>query len=124
MSLIEVHGRLASTGFYYALILALWGLWRFFRKQGMDSSYSGALVIGEVLFLIQAALGAYLWISGVGHLGRGIHILYGVVSLLVIPGVFLYTRGDEKRRVMLVYGAALLFLVGIIFRAMSTGYPS
>lgn len=121
MSLIEVHGRLGNTALFYILIMAAWGLWRFFRKQGVDSSYWGALVIAEILLVIQAVLGGYLWLSGTGNLaGRSIHILYGVASILVIPGVYLYTRGDAERRAMLLYGVFFLFLAGIVLRAMTT----
>ena len=121
MTLIEVHGRLGNTVLFYILIMAAWGLWRFFRKQGVDSSYWGAVVIAEILLVIQAALGGYLWLSGTGNLaGRGIHILYGVASILVIPGVYLYTRGDAERRAMLLYGVFFLFLAGIVLRAMTT----
>lgn len=121
MTLIEFHGRLANTALFYIVIMAIWGLWKFFRRQSMDSSYWGALVIAEILLLVQASLGAYMLLSGVGNLaGQGMHILYGVVSVLVIPGVFFYTRGDQERRVLLLYGVFCLFLVGIILRAMDT----
>ncbi len=120
MTVIDVHGRLANTALLYAIVLCVWGLWRFFRKQDIDSSYWGALVIAEVLFLSQIALGLYLWLSGIGRLGGAVHVLYGVVSVLVLPGIYLYTRGDEKRRAGLIYGLGFLFLVGIIIRAMMT----
>src|SRR5512134_3536106 len=106
MSLADIHARLGNTAMYYAIILGLWGLWRYFRKQGLDSNYWGALVIGEILIIAQGLLGAYLWLSG-ARPGRGIHILYGVVSALVIPGLYAYTQGDDRRRVMLIYGVAL-----------------
>ncbi len=121
MTLIDVHGRLANTALIYTAIMALWGLWRYFRRQGVDGSYWGALVIAEILYVAQAALGAYLYFSGLGNLaGRGIHILYGVVAILVIPMMFVFTRGDETRRAVLVYGAGFLFLIGILIRAMAT----
>ncbi len=121
MSLIGVHGRLANTALIYAIIMAVWGLWRYFRKQPVDGNYWGALVIAEGICLAQAVLGAYIYFSGRGHLdGRGMHILYGVVAVLVIPALFAFTRGDEKRRAMLVYGVGFLFLIGILLRAMST----
>lgn len=120
MTIVEFHGRLGSTALYFAILMGIWGLFRFFRKQKVDSNYWGALMIGEVLFLLQAGLGAYIWLSGVGNLGgRWMHILYGVVSILVIPAVFAYTRGDEQRRSSLVYGVSFLFLVGIFLRAMA-----
>ncbi len=33
----------------FMILMAVWGLWRFFRKQGVDSNYWGALVNGEIL---------------------------------------------------------------------------
>jgi len=120
MTLVDIHSRLGNTALLYTIIMAAWGLWRYLRRQGVDSNYWGALVVAEVLYLIQAGLGAYLYFSGIGQLGRGVHILYGVVSVLVLPGVFMYTRGNEERRAVLVYGAGFLFLVGIVLRAIAT----
>jgi len=97
--------------------------WRFIRKQGIDSNYWGALVIAEVVIVLQGALGAYLWISG-ARPGRLIHLLYGIVSALVIPGVYSYTKGDDKRQATLVYGVALLVTVGLVLRAIMTAQGS
>jgi len=119
MSLPEIHARLGNTALFFVLALALWGLWRAIRKQGLDSNYWGALLIGEILILLQGGLGAYLWLSG-ERPGRGIHILYGIVAALVIPGIYAYTKGDEDRRVMTIYGVTLLITVGIVLRAIMT----
>jgi hypothetical protein len=116
-----VHGRLANTALLFIGIMALWGFWRFFRRQGPDASYFGALVVGEILILIQVILGVILWASSLRP-GQGIHILYGVISALAIPGVYLFTKGREDRRDMLAYAAVLAFLVGILLRAAQTGY--
>lgn len=119
MSLGEIHGRLGFTALYYIAILAIWALWRFFRKEGVSNNYWGALAIAEILVLLQGALGAYLWLSGLRP-GRGVHILYGIVAALIIPGIYLYTRGDQDRRVMLMYGLGLLIMTGIIIRGVMT----
>jgi CDP-diglyceride synthetase len=119
MSLAEVHGRLGNTAMYFMFLLGLWGLFRFFRKNGVDSNYWGALVIGEILIVAQGLLGAYLWIIG-GRPERSIHILYGVMTALVIPIVFAITKGDEQRRSALVYGIALLISALLIIRAIAT----
>jgi len=121
MSLTDFHEGLARAVLIYFLILAVWGLWRYARKQGIDSNFWGALIISEILVILQGGLGVYLWVSG-HQPGRGwIHILYGVVSALTLPGVFAFTRGEQDRRVMMIYGVALLFLVGIALRAAGTG---
>jgi hypothetical protein len=119
MSLSDVHGRLANTALFFMIFMALWGLWRLLRKQGLSSNYWGALVIGEILVIVQGLLGGYLWLIGLRP-DRSIHILYGVVAALVIPAIYAFTKGGQERREMIIYAVALLFLVGILIRAMGT----
>lgn len=122
MSVFEIHGRLGNTALLYTIILAIWALWRFFRRQGIDSNFWGALVIAEALLLVQGGLGGYIYLSGIGHLSRQfMHMLYGIIGLLIIPVVFSFTRGNDRRGVMLVYGIALLGQVAIILRAQFVG---
>jgi heme A synthase len=121
MSLVEIHGRLANTTLIFCLIMAVWGFWRFFRHQGLGASFWGALVIAEILFLVQGGLGAYLWISGLRPLRGAIHILYGVVSVLAVPVVYTYTKGRQERPEMLMYAVAFLIMVGLVLRSMVTG---
>ena len=115
----EIHARLANTALLYFLALTIWGWWRFARREGVHTSYWGALAIGELILLAQAGLGAYLWMSGFRP-ARTMHLLYGIVSLLVIPAVYAYTQGREDRSEMLVHSAATLVLVGLVIRAMTT----
>ena len=115
----EIHARLANTALLYFLALTIWGWWRFARREGVHASYWGALAIGELILLAQAGLGAYLWMSGFRP-ARTMHLLYGIVSLLVIPAVYAYTQGREDRSEMLVHSAATLVLVGLVIRAMTT----
>jgi hypothetical protein len=119
MSATEIHTSLATTCILYAFILAAWGIWRYLRKEGLNGSYWGALVIGEGLFLAQGLIGVTLWLSGLRP-AQLLHILYGVVSVLTIPAVFIFTQGRDSRKEMGVYGVALLFLFGIALRAVST----
>jgi len=119
MTLGEVHGRLGITALYFMIFMALWGIFRFFRREGVNANYWGALAIGEILIVVQGLFGAYLWIIG-ERPERSLHILYGIAAALVIPGVYAYTRGDEERRAMLIYGVALLVAVLLILRAITT----
>jgi heme A synthase len=121
MTIFEIHARLGNTVILFVVILAIWGAWRFLRGQGLISSYWGALVIAEVLILFQGGLGAYMWAIGARPEEGGMHILYGVVSLLPLPLVYVYTKGRDGRPEMLMYTVAFLMLVGLVLRAISTG---
>lgn len=120
MSWVEFHARLANTALFYCLIMAIWGGWRFLRKQGVGGSYWGAVVIAEVLILAQGLLGGYLWLAGMRP-ARGIHLLYGIVSAMAMPLAYTYTRGREERPEMLIYTVAFLVLSGLLLRAITTG---
>ena len=122
MSLSEIHARLGNTAMLYFLLISLWGYFRFFRNQGISSSYWGALAVGEILLLIQGGIGGYLWIAGMRPL-RAIHILYGFVALIMIPGAFAYTKGESNRAEILIYGTATLIGVGLLMRGIITALP-
>ncbi|MBW8012017.1 MAG: hypothetical protein FVQ83_12380 [Chloroflexi bacterium] len=122
MTLAEIHTKLGNTALYYLLAISIWGFYRFFRQQGVNSSYWGALAIAELLLLAQALMGAFLWIGG-SRPNRGIHILYGIVVLMMIPGSYVYTKGRSDRPEMLAYGTATIIGVGLLIRAMFTAVP-
>jgi hypothetical protein len=121
--IIEIHARLGNAAFYYAALMTLWALWRIIRKQGVDSSFWGALVIAENLVVLQGILGTYLYFLGGLKLARQIHILYGVLSALVLPVAFAFTHGNQERRDMTIYGATLLFMSLLAMRALQTAGP-
>jgi hypothetical protein len=121
MSLALVHDFLANSVLIYTIILCLWGFWRVIRKQILNGSYRGALVIAEILILTQGALGGFLWLSSLRPERGGMHVLYGVVGVLGIPAVYLFTKGRGGRLEMILYAAVMLFNSGIFLRAMATG---
>jgi heme A synthase len=120
MPLNEVHANLANTALYYFVVLSIWGYFRFFRKEGISSGFWGAIVIAEILLILQSVLGGWLWISGLRP-ARGVHLLYGIVAPMALPMVYMYTRGRQKRPEMLMYGTACLITIGLVLRATSTG---
>jgi heme A synthase len=123
--MVTLHGGLARATVFYSLIMGLWALWRFMRREEASPGFSGALVIAEILYLAQGVVGVILVLTGsLDELARpSVHILYGAVTVLILPAVYIYTRGDQTRRVMLIYGLAFLFLAAMLyFRGISTGY--
>ena len=121
MSLIFIHNRLSLSILLYVIILFCWGLWRYIRKNGVDSSYWGAMIIAEILIIGQGTLGITLYLIGLQPERGGIHVLYGIVGSLGIPAAILFTKRRNDRQTLLVY-AAVLFLIAIIFiRSIVTG---
>ncbi len=120
MALAEVHARLANTAMIYCIIMAVWGLWRFFRRQGLSGGYFGAVVIAEILLAIQGLIGLILWF-GVGTDRPGyVHWIYGVVLVLGAPIVYVYTKGRQDRPEMLLYAVAYIIMIALVLRAIVT----
>lgn len=124
MSLSQIHAAIATACLIFSLIIAGYGFWRYARQQGIDASFWGALAAGELLFAAQAILGFLLLAGGLRPARSFVHILYGVVLALVLPGAYASTRGRDTRREALVYALLGLFLAGISLRAMSTAGPA
>jgi hypothetical protein len=118
-----LHERLANTSVFYTLVMAGWALLLVVRGRGLDGSYLGAIVIGELLLVLQALLGAFLMLGGRGaDLDRPwLHVLYGAMVALIWPFLFTYTRGTPGRRESILFFAGSLFLWGLVLRAVETG---
>lgn len=116
-----IHGRLAFTVLYFTIIAGLWGLGTALRKKGVDGSYWGVLAIGELLLLAQAGLGLTLWLQGLRPDRGGIHLLYGIVTVITLPAYYAFSKGRDDRAASAVYGLLCLFLAIISLRAMVTG---
>jgi hypothetical protein len=50
------------------------------------------------------------------------HILYGVVTGVTLPAYFAISKGRDDRQAVLIYALLCIFLVGISFRSVATGY--
>ena len=119
MTLTEIHGRLALTMLLFLSIAGVWGLANYFLRRDITGSYWGILAVGEILVAAQIIIGIILWIDG-ARPTRTVHLLYGIVAGISIPGYYAYTRGRDDRRTSLIYGLICLFVVAISMRAMDT----
>lgn len=120
--ILESHRLLSQTTWLFFLALGLWGGYRAVRGEGVDGGYLGAAAIGQGLYLIQAIIGALLYIQGGRPMRSGIHILYGLFALVFLPFIyFVVLRGDDSNRAQWVLSFTTLFLFGIALRAIGTG---
>jgi uncharacterized membrane protein len=121
MSLSQVHQALATASLIFSLIITGYGLWLYLRKRGIDGNFWGALAAGELLFLAQMVLGLVLLAGGLRPARTAVHILYGALLVMVLPGAYIATRAADSYREAGLYAAAGLFLAGVSLRAMTTG---
>ena len=120
-ALAVLHARLLVTILLFFGALSIWGFISYLRGHSISGSYKGALAIGELLMLAEFVLGVLLLISGAQPYRLSIHILYGIVAIIGLPGAFAYTRGRDDRWELLIYVVVCLFLCGIALRALTTG---
>ena len=60
----ELHRVISLSSVIFLGFVGIWGFIRAIRNGGVDGSYMGALVIGEVLLVLQGLLGLILVIDG------------------------------------------------------------
>lgn len=115
-----LHDRLATSVMLFFLFVGLWGLFEFIRGGSLGGNIAGALIIGQVLIVVQGALGMALFVWG-DRPGQMLHILYGFTAALVLPFVWSYVRDRAPRQALLLYSVVALFIFGLAIRGMTTG---
>ena len=120
--MVIIDDVLTNATQMFFLILGLWGLFRAVRGMSVDGSYLGALAIGEGLYIVLLILDAVLWFSSVTPSRAGLHYLYAVFAVLLIPFVYAsLLRGDDSNQAQWIFAFVTLFLWGIAQRVMTTG---
>jgi hypothetical protein len=120
MILTDIHCRVGLAVVFFAFALGVWGVIAFLRGMGVSGSYFGALVIGEILIIGQALVGGLLLVSG-NFPVDGLHILYGIVIPLSWAAVYIYTRGAQTQREMMIYAVMSFIVMGLGIRGIMTG---
>ena len=121
MSAVEVfHDRLSITIILFFAVAGLWGLLEYARGGALGGNIAGALIIGQVLVLVQGALGMVLFIWG-DRPDTTVHLLYGFTAALVLPFAWTYFRDRAPRQGLLFYSLISLFIVGLAIRGITTG---
>jgi hypothetical protein len=116
---LELHGLIARAIVLYYALVGAWGVFLAIRRADLPSAYRGALIIGVVMGLIQAAVGLTLLLT-VGRPRDDLHYLYGASVILTLPLVASYIA-DKKFSRVLAFGLASLFMAGLAIRAITTG---
>ena len=114
------HDTLANTVVLFFLVAGLWGLLEYARGGVIGGNIAGILIIGQVLVVVQGALGMILFVFD-NRPDDMVHLLYGFTAALALPFVWSYVRDKAPRQGLLLYSLVALFIVGLAIRGMTTG---
>ena len=120
--ILFLHQRFALVIVAYCLIVGLWGLGLFLIGRQPVGGFLGALVLAEGVGILQDVIGLILLATGKRPHDL-LHLLYGVVIVLTLPFVWSISDRGTTRRDSLYLGMAMIFLVGIALRAITTAGP-
>jgi hypothetical protein len=115
----SVHGIGARVLLAYAVLLALWGTYRYFRNQPLSGGYRAS-------FLIMAGVTALQGLIGLGTFALGtrphelLHIVYGIFAVIFLPGAYLYAQGGSRRRETVVLAGAAWIVSIAYLRGIAT----
>src|SRR5215218_9840675 len=96
------HDRLATTVLMFFLVAGLWGLLEYSRGGAIGGNIAGALIIGQVLVVVQGLLGMVIFLFG-DRPESMVHLLYGFTAALALPFVWSYMRERAPRQALLMY---------------------
>ena len=117
--LLQLHSRLPYILMGYMAVMAVWGVWLYFRRLPLNPGYFYSLSLGLLLIAAQALLGLTLLLTGLRAV-QIIHYLYGAVAVLALPLTFLYLRSTEWKRGMLIVGLVCAVIIALVWRGMAT----
>lgn len=114
-----LHDNLSTTVMLFFLAVGLWGILEFSRGGQIGGNIAGALVIGQVLVVVQGLFGMilYLFTDDRPHF---VHLLYGITAAVSLPFAWSYMRDKAPRPGLLMYSLVSLFIFGLAIRGMTT----
>jgi len=109
----SIHGFAARALLAYAVVLGIWGTYKYFRNHELGGGFRASFLIMAVLTAVQGLLGLAAFVLG-GRPSVLLHIVYGIFAVLFLPGAYLYAQnGPRRREAVILAGAA--WIVSIAF---------
>ncbi len=120
-TLAFLHGYGATVLLIYAVLLALWGTYHYFRTQKVSGGFRSSYLIMAGVTALQGLLGLAALIGGGSPREGLLHVVYGIFAVIFLPGAYLYARGGTSRREALILAGAAWIVSIAYFRGISTG---
>lgn len=120
-TLAALHRYLATVLLIFALLLAVWGTFLYFRNQRVSGGFRSSYLIMTGVTVLQGLLGLGVLLLG-GSPREGIlHMVYGAFAVLFLPGAYLYSHGGSQRRETVIMAGACWIVAIAYFRGTATG---
>jgi len=120
-TLAFLHRYLATVLLIFAVLLALWGTYTYFRNQKVSGGFRSAFLIMAGVTVLQGLLGLGALVTGASPREGILHLVYGAFAVLFLPGAYLYSHGGSLRRETLVLAGACWIVAIAYFRGIATG---
>jgi heme A synthase len=115
-----LHGYGAWLLLIYAVVLAAWGTYRYFRNHELSGGFRSSYLIMAGLTAVQGLIGLAAFALG-GRPTELLHIVYGVFAVIFLPGAYLYAQGGSRRREAVILAGAAWIVSIAYLRGMATG---
>jgi heme A synthase len=119
--LSALHRISATALLVFALVLAVWGTYLYFRKAALSGGFRSSFLIMFGLTVVQGLLGAVLLLLGNRPGDWPLHIVYGIFAVLALPAVYRYAQGGTKSREAVFLAGAAWVVAIAYFRGIATG---
>jgi hypothetical protein len=119
-TLALLHGLGARALLLFAIVLAAWGTYLYFRKEAVTGGFRSSFLIVAGLTALQGLVGLIV-LAGGRRPTELLHIVYGVFAVLFLPGAYRYAQGGSRRREALFLAGAAWIVSIAYFRGLATG---
>ncbi len=116
----SLHGFAARALLAYAVALAIWGTYRYFRNQELSGGFRASYLIMAGLTALQGLIGLATFLLG-ARPGVLLHVVYGIFAVIFLPGAYLYSQGGSRRREAVILAGAAWIVSIAYLRGISTG---
>lgn len=116
----SLHGFAARVLLAYAVALALWGTYRYFRNQELGGGFRASFLIMAGLTAVQGLLGLATFLLG-ARPAELLHVVYGIFAVIFLPGTYLYSQGGTRRREAVILAGAAWIVSIAYLRGIATG---
>ncbi len=116
----EAHALVGQVAIVLGLVAVVWSIALIVMRREPGPLFLGNLVWVFLAVAVAAALGAATFVSG-APLRDGLHVVYGVLALGVLPGAMLIASGRPGRQRSIVATVSVVVLVILLGRLLQTG---